>query len=84
MKHYMPTNGIYAYCRMNDAGDQAVVLLNGQNNPLSADMSRYSEILTPGASYTDILTGETVIPMPADGKPYDFKTREVRVLVPAR
>lgn len=84
MKHYMPTNGIYAYRRMNDAGDQVVVLLNGQNNPLSADMSRYSEILTPGASYTDILTGETVIPMPADGKPYDFKTREVRVLVPAR
>lgn len=78
MKHFMPTNGIYLYQRKG-GGEEVVIMLNGRDKENEVDMSRYSEILQPGLEYVDILTGEKVIPLTADGK-YTFAPRETRIL----
>lgn len=82
MKHFMPTNGVYLYRRA--AGDEeVVVMLYGRDSSGTVDMSRYAEVLTPGAAYTDILTGDTVVPLTTEGS-YTFAPRETRILVSRR
>lgn len=78
MKHFMPTNGIYLYQR-KAGSDEVIVMMNGTDEVNDVDMSRYAEILNEGDKFTDILTGEIVVPMTAD-KTYSFKPREVRIL----
>lgn len=81
MRHFMPTNGLYLYQRQGRNGDMAVVILNGVDSENKADMSRYAEIITPGSRWTDVLTGETFIPVPESGE-VTFSPREIRVLMP--
>lgn len=78
MRHFMPTNGVYLYQRRG-GGEEVVVMLNGRDQQNDVDMSRYAEVLRPGVEYTDILTGEKVVPLSADGK-YSFAPREIRIL----
>lgn len=80
MKHFMPTNGIYLYQRA--AGDEeVVVILNGTDSKNEADMSRYGEVLKPGAKYRDVITGEETIPFPEGENPrYAFSPRQVLIL----
>ncbi len=57
MKHFMPTNGVYLYRRAYGP-EEVIVILNGKDEELELDMSRYAEIIDEGAEYTDILTGK--------------------------
>ncbi|MBQ4291634.1 MAG: glycoside hydrolase family 13 protein [Muribaculaceae bacterium] len=56
LKHFMPENGLYVYSRRFDR-QHAHIIMNGTDEPLKVDMSRYSELLPVGASFTDIITG---------------------------
>ena len=58
MKHFMPTNGVYLY-RRKYGPEEVIVILNGKDENLDLDMSRYAEIIPEGATYTNILTGES-------------------------
>lgn len=83
MKHYHPSNGVYLYNR-KAGNSEALIILNGQDNSLITDMSRYAEVLTPGREYRDVLTGRIIVPLaknPAD-REYTFAPREVLVLEP--
>lgn len=60
MKHFMPTNGVYLY-RRKFGPEEVIVILNGKDEDLDLDMSRYAEVIPTGAIYTDILTGESKI-----------------------
>lgn len=60
MKHFMPTNGVYLY-RRKYGPEEVIVILNGKDEDLSVDMSRYAEIIPEGAVYTDILGGSTKV-----------------------
>lgn len=81
MTHFMPTNGIYLYKRFTPEGDEVTVILNGQDNELDADMSRYAEALAKGAAYRDVLTGRKIVPLNESGT-YRFRPREIMVLEP--
>lgn len=80
MKHFMPTNGVYLYERRS-GDDVAVIMLNGTDETNDVDMTRYLEIIPEGKSYTDILTGERIVPV-TQNRRYSFKPREIRILVP--
>lgn len=80
MKHFMPTNGVYMYERRS-GDDVAVIMLNGTDETNDVDMTRYLEIIPEGKSYTDILTGERIVPV-TQNRRYSFKPREIRILVP--
>ncbi len=62
LKHYAPQDdGVYVYSRyLPDGSDKVVVVMNGTEREVTADMRRYDEILTPGQIMTDVMTGETV------------------------
>ncbi len=60
MKHFMPTNGVYLYQRKYGP-EEVIVILNGKDEDLDLDMSRYAEIISEGDVYTDILSGKSVI-----------------------
>lgn len=60
MKHFMPTNGVYVY-RRKYGPEEVIVILNGKDEDLSLDMSRYAEIIPEGARYTDILSGKSIV-----------------------
>ncbi|MDE6810842.1 MAG: cyclomaltodextrinase C-terminal domain-containing protein, partial [Muribaculaceae bacterium] len=60
LKHFMPINCAYIYERR--LGDKSViVMINGTDQPLPLDLSRYAEIMTPGGKYTDPIAGEEII-----------------------
>ncbi len=75
LKHFMPQNGIYAYERR--LGDkQVVVLLNGNDSPLTVTMERTAEILPEGATMYDLISGRDVTITPS----MTFAPRQVMVL----
>ncbi|MDE6338945.1 MAG: glycoside hydrolase family 13 protein [Muribaculaceae bacterium] len=78
MKHFMPTNGVYLYQR-KAGDDEVIVMMNGRDEENDVDMTRYLEIINEGDRFTDILTGETIIPI-SSSKTYGFAPREIRVL----
>ncbi|MDE6741770.1 MAG: cyclomaltodextrinase C-terminal domain-containing protein, partial [Muribaculaceae bacterium] len=78
MKHFMPTNGVYLY-RRKYGPEEAIVILNGKDEDLDLDMGRYAEIIDEGASYTDILTGETIVLRDGD-KPLKLPKRATKIL----
>ena len=55
----MPQNGIYAYERILGY-KQVVLLLNGNDSPLTTTMERTVEILPFGTTMTDVITGKPV------------------------
>lgn len=85
MLHFMPTNGLYLYKRFDPAsGREAVIILNGRDSALTVDMSRYAQALTPGRAYRDILSGEKLIPLPANAPEHGltFAPRQILILEP--
>ncbi len=60
MKHFMPTNGVYLY-RRKFGPEEVIVILNGKDENLDLDMSRYAEIIPEGARYINILDGKTKV-----------------------
>lgn len=59
LKHFMPINRAYVYERR--LGDKSVVvLINGTDEQLPLETSRYAEVLTEGSAMTNPLTGEIV------------------------
>lgn len=59
LKHFMPYQGVYVYERR--LGDrQVVVMMNGNDKPVTMDMEQTLEILPYGTRKRDMLTGETV------------------------
>lgn len=59
LKHFMPENGIYVYRRA--LGDkEVIVMLNGNDTPVTTTMERTLEILPYGSTRRDMLTGETI------------------------
>ncbi len=59
MKHFMPDNGVYVYERRLDERS-AIVIMNGQDEPVNLPLDRYAEILRGKTSGKDILTGRTI------------------------
>lgn len=55
MIHFMPNNGLYVYRRSYE-GKNVLVIMNGNDSPLTVDMSRYNEILSEVQSAHDIIT----------------------------
>ena len=86
MKHFMPSNGLYLYSRYTPEGEEAIIMLNGQANSLSIDMKRYAEVLTPGRSYRDVLSGDVIIPLPDGDSSAEmtFTPRQILILEPVR
>ena len=75
LKHFMPQNGIYAYERR--LGDkQVVVLMNGNDAPVTTTMERTKEILPYGTRMNDLISGETVT-IPEEKT---FAPREIMIL----
>ena len=71
----MPQNGIYAYERR--LGDkQVVVLMNGNDIPVTTTMERTKEILPYGTRMNDLISGETVV-IPEEKT---FAPREIMIL----
>lgn len=81
MLHFMPTNGIYLYKRYLPQGEEVVVILNGCDEEVEADMNRYLEAIEPGQKYRDILTGEVITPLGADSVDRIMKFSPRRVLI---
>lgn len=78
MKHFMPTNGVYLY-RRSFGPEEAVVILNGKDQPLDLDMERYAEIIAEGDAYRDVTTGETLVLRDGD-KPLRLPARAMYIL----
>ena len=59
LKHFMPQNGIYTYERR--LGDKrVVVMMNGNDTPVTTTMERTLEILPYGTTMTDIVSERPV------------------------
>ncbi|MDE5841101.1 MAG: cyclomaltodextrinase C-terminal domain-containing protein, partial [Muribaculaceae bacterium] len=78
MKHFMPTNGVYLY-RRKYGPEEVIVILNGKDEDLDLDMSRYAEIINEGEVYTDVITGETCMLRNGD-KTYRLPGRATKIL----
>ncbi len=75
MKHFMPNNGLYVYRRSYE-GKNVLVMMNGNDTPLSVDMNRYNEILSGVAAAHDIISGETITFAPT----MEFAPRALMIL----
>lgn len=78
MKHFMPTNGVYLYERKY-GDERAVVVMNGTDDNIEIDMTRYAEIIKPGSKWRDILTGNVVTLIP-DSLKQSFSPRQILIL----
>lgn len=59
LKHFMPYQGIYVYERR--LGDRRIiVMMNGNDREVTADMSQMAEILPAGTVLPDFISGENV------------------------
>lgn len=81
MKHFIPNNGLYLYQR-STPDDRFIVAMNGTDDMLPVDMSRYAEVAAPGETFRDLVSGEVVELIPADGKQRIFSPRQVMILQP--
>lgn len=55
LKHFVPESGLYVYERKY-GDDRVIVLMNGNDTPITVDMTQMAEALPNGSKYTDILT----------------------------
>ncbi len=78
MMHYFPDNGLYVYERRTPE-ELVVVVMNGTDSEVQADMTRYAETASEGQLFTDILTGEEMALIPAGGV-LTLAPREIRIL----
>lgn len=83
MRHFVPDNGLYLYQRQAE-DDAFIVVMNGRDEQLEVDMSRYAEVVPVGTRYRDALTGEIVLLRNDATSIYTFAPRETRILIPIR
>lgn len=82
MRHFLPDNGLYLYRRRDaESGREFVVVMNGRDEAVTADMDRYAEVIAPGSRWRDVLTGETIVPVPAVGS-LTLPARALHILEP--
>ena len=62
--HFMPENGLYVYQRSYN-GKKVVVMMNGNDKPITVDASIYKEILPEGTKLTDVITGNVITITPS-------------------
>ena len=75
LKHFMPFQGLYVYERR--LGDRRiVVMMNGNDSPITVDMAQMAEILPAGTVLPDFLTGRKVTITPE----MTFSPREILIL----
>ena len=60
LKHFMPENGIYVYQRKLGDND-IIVMMNGNDTPVTTTMERTLEILPYGTTRRDMLSGKLYI-----------------------
>ena len=75
LKHFIPDNGIYVYERSYE-GKRVIVVMNGTDSELDVDMSIYREIMQPGQSFKDVVSGGEVTILPK----MKFSPRAVYIL----
>ena len=75
LKHFIPENGMYVYQRSYE-GKDFVVLMNGCDESLLADMRRYQEVLPMASARHDVITGDSITVQPV----MKFAPRAVLVL----
>lgn len=75
LKHFMPENGMYVYERSYE-GKRAIVIMNGTDRALDIDMSIYKEVMQPGQSFKDVITGNEITILPN----MKFEPRAVYIL----
>lgn len=83
MKHFLPDNGLYVYERNAGDANRVIVVMNGRDEYLNIDMSRYAEIAGKGEQFRDVLTGATTTLVPTEGK-RNFRPREILILEPIK
>ena len=59
LKHFMPENGIYVYQRKLGDND-IIVMMNGNDTPVTTTMERTLEILPYGTTRRDMLSGKEI------------------------
>lgn len=59
LMHYNPKNGVYVYFRYTE-NEKIMVILNKNNQEVSLDISRFSEMLQQAVTGTEILSGEKI------------------------
>ncbi|MEG1540169.1 MAG: glycoside hydrolase family 13 protein [Muribaculaceae bacterium] len=75
LKHFMPENGLYVYQRLYK-GKRVIVMMNGNDNPITVSTKQYAEMLPQGTKLTDMLTGTAVTITPE----MTFPTRALYIL----
>ena len=80
MKHFIPEDGLYVYVRESD-GKQVIVMMNGTDEEIGVDMTRYKESIPQGMIYTDVMTGADVMAIESGNEPVRlFAPREILIL----
>lgn len=82
MRHFLPDQGIYLYTRTLDepGARNVVVVMNGNDEETTVDMSRFAESVPTGARYRDVVTGRELVLRPESGDFRTFAPRETLVL----
>lgn len=75
LKHFMPENGLYVYERKLD-GKHIVVMMNGNDSPITVNTNIYKEILPDGTTMKDVITGKSITITPE----MTFPSRAVYIL----
>ena len=59
LMHFVPEQGTYVYFRYDKTG-RVMVAFNKNRQPTTLDLGRFQEMLTPGSTGTDVLTGQRI------------------------
>ncbi|MEO3677623.1 glycoside hydrolase family 13 protein [Rheinheimera sp. FR7-31] len=57
--HFAPDNGTYTYFRYNDK-QTVMVVMNKQHQPVTLNLVRFNEVLPPGKTATEVISGKTI------------------------
>lgn len=60
LRHYIPKDNVYVYFRYNEQGEVIMVVLNGNDKPMSVATDRFREAMGAKKSAKNPLTGEVL------------------------